>query len=89
LYQSTTMTWPSGLIDGMSRRTTSFSQESRAGSRVVATSWANSIAIWVEPTSVEWIVQVTRAMVFPSATRARACSSERPSGLARRPAISR
>ena len=55
----------------------------------MARSWTSSIAIWVEPTSVEWMVQVTRTMALPSATSASASAGERPSGWWRRRAISR
>ncbi len=88
-YQSITITWPSGLIDGMSSSTTSSIQAVLAGSSVVANCQTNSIAIWVEPTSVEWMVQVTRAIALPSAMSSSASSGVSSSGLARRRAISR
>ena len=80
LYQSTTITWPSGLIDGISSRITWSSQASLRGSEVVAKSCTSSIAIWVEPTSVEWIEQVTSTIALPSAISASASAAVRPSG---------
>jgi hypothetical protein len=88
-YQSTTMSWPSGLIEGMIRRTASSIHASFSGSSVVAKSWTSSATIWVLPTSVEWMEQVTRAITAPSSTRASVCSAVRPAGCASRRAISR
>ncbi len=60
-----------------------------SGSSAVASACAHSIAICLEPISVEWMLQVTRRMALPSRARARICSSDSPAGSASLLAISR
>jgi hypothetical protein len=82
------MTRPSGLIDGRRSRTTSSRRRAVCASSAVARACAHSIAICEAPTSVEWMLQVTKRKTLPSRTSASASASLRPRGSAILRAIS-
>ena len=80
-YQSTTILLPSGFSDG-TRRNTTFSRTSLTSAPSSdASLWTSSMLIWLPPTSVLWILQVIRTIVFPFSISFSASSSFRSAGL--------
>jgi hypothetical protein len=72
------------LSDGTSNRITLSSRRLVSASSAVASACAHSIAIWLDPISVEWMLQVTTTMTLPSRTRRSSSAALRPRGSASR-----
>jgi len=58
-----------------------------SASFAVASACAHSMAIWLEAISVEWMLQVTRTIAFPSRASRSPSASESPRGSASRFAV--
>jgi hypothetical protein len=72
------MIWPSGFKDGTSSSTTLSRRFFVAGSSLVASACAHSIAICVEPISDAWMLQVTSRTTLPSLASLSMSASDNP-----------
>src|SRR5262245_18409031 len=83
-YHLVTISTPSGLSDGTSKKIVSLRTARNRGVSCVRMSYANSTAVWVDAISVAWIDAVISSTLLPSAI-----NRSDSAGVARRGSASR